>query len=72
MNKKIEWAMKRDKIQPTGYSQEQVQQIVKIIAQEAASIARYHYHPKYQYNHAAAQHVAAAIEAQLVGDVDED
>ena len=60
--------MKRDKIQPTSYTQEQVEQIVRIIAQEAASIARYYYHPMYQYNHAAAQHIAIAIEAQLVGD----
>ena len=70
MNKNIEWAMKRHKIQPTSYSQAQMEQIVRLIAQEAASIARYHYHPRDQYNHAAAQHVAAAIEEKLVGDVD--
>jgi hypothetical protein len=60
--------MKRDKIQPTSYTQEQMEQIVRIIAQEAASIARYYYHPKNQYNHAAAQYIAAAIEEKLVGD----
>ena len=60
--------MKRDKIEPTSYSQAQMEQIVRLIAREASNIARYHYHPRDQYNHAAAQHVAAAIEEKLVGD----
>lgn len=48
------------------YSWAQVEQLAKIIAQEAAGIARYHFHPRDQYNHRAGQYISEAIEAQLV------
>lgn len=48
------------------YSWEQVEKITTVIAQEAASIARYHFHPKDQFNHRAGQYISEAIEAQLL------
>ena len=48
------------------YSWEQVEKITTVIAQEAASIARYHFHPRDQFNHRAGQYIAEAIEAQLL------
>ena len=48
------------------YSWEQIEKITTVIAQEAASIARYHFHPRDQFNHRAGQYIAEAIEAQLL------